>query len=218
MAEPLPQHQPSFSRSFNLASRLSHNLIVVGLNWDYYDTTVSSLSDSNSNTWTLIQTQAVVGAPAASLYYCLNPTVGPSHTFSSSSTAGNLFVVAVSGAISSNVLDQQNGSNSSGSSTSTGNVTTTYTNEFVVTVCGGFAYGFAPTIISGGSGFTIIDSYTTATSEPGSAAYKIETSIATENVTWNSSSSPYMCAIVASFIASGTIINVVNTWGFMEFF
>lgn len=195
------------------------NLIVIGIN---YTSSISpNISDSKGNTYTLIQTQtATIAAGAAcSLYYCSAPIVGSGHTFSTTSTFVNIFVLAVSGARTATTpLDQQNGAATSlTSSISTGAITPSVSGCLVFTVFGAFNPGAAPTITGGSVGFTIPTGWNiaTSTSEAGAAAYKIETATPTENVKWSSTGSPHATAIIASFFPPAVVGN--NSRFFMFF-
>lgn len=181
------------------------DLIVIGIN--YQNLAVANISDSKGNTWTAVRTEQVSAFPsvvaACTLYYCSNPTVGTGHTFTTTCRFVNVFVLAVSGARTATTpLDQQNGAATGAASVATGSITTSVSNCLVFTVFGAFNPGAAPTITSGGTGFTTPTGWSvpTATAEAGAAAYKIETTTATENVTWNSTGSPHATAIIASFM------------------
>ena len=188
------------------------DLIVVGIN--YHNSFIGGVSDSKGNTYTLIRTEAAgVGAYAACrLYYATGVTVGTGHTFSTTAGISNIFVLAVSGArTTSTPLDQQNGANTAVSaSVATGSITTSVADCLVFTVYGGFNPGGAPSMTSGGSGFTVPSGWSiaTSTSEAGAASYKIESGTASENVTWTSTSSPHSAAIIASFMPPAVAASV----------
>lgn len=87
------------------------NLIVFGVTLNVNDANVTlTVTDSKSNTWTLIatSTSAVEGIK---YYYCLNPTVGTGHTFRARNTgpggsmSGSACVAAFSNAKTSSALD-----------------------------------------------------------------------------------------------------------------
>lgn len=85
-------------------------LIVIAVA-SYAVSAVPVITDTYSNTWTSIINTASVAAGRASLFYCLNPTVGAGHTFTATRTGGyqNLAVLAFSGAKATSVTDQSNG-------------------------------------------------------------------------------------------------------------
>lgn len=97
-----------------------------------------TVTDSKSNVWTPLVVSSVAANMGSILYYSTNPVVGSGHTFTE--TASNSFpsiaILAVSGGLSPNVFDQQNGNNNNGggSSITTQNVTPSADNELLVTV------------------------------------------------------------------------------------
>ena len=165
--------------------------------------TTPSLSDSFSNTWTLIA--SITGSHGLSyLYYCSAPTVGAGHTFTTDKTNfGTITVQAWSGSAAS-PLDQFS---SFGTSTTTtvqpGSITPLSNNELII--CGSFSGLVAiaePTVDSGftipaGSGFAGVP----GTNYGGEAlAYLEQTSAAAVNPTWTyASNTGDGQAIIASF-------------------
>jgi len=124
----------SLSATFGSATTTG-DAIVVGINW-YNDTTISSVSDSNGNTYNLVTTVTQTSTHKAALYYALNITGGASHqvtvTFSGSSDAG-ISVAEYSGFATSGALDQYAGaSGASGTALNSGNVTTTQATEMLI--------------------------------------------------------------------------------------
>lgn len=183
----------------------SANGIVVGLN--YYQSSGRNISDNKGNTYTFIRNEQVgSGAYAAvAVYYCANPTVGTNHIFSTTSTFANIFVISISGLRTAcTSLDQQNGAQANTSSVATGSITPSANDCFIFAAYGAFNPGGSPTISSGGTGFNLIGAYSTSTSEAGRADYKIQTSASSENLTYQSASSPHSTAIVVSFFSSLT--------------
>jgi len=96
---------------------------------------LTTLMDSNSNTWTLVSTQNSGVVAEASMYYCANPVVSASHNFTVSGTGGlvEAVVSAWSKADTSAPLDQSSGNTSTGAtSLSAGNITPTANNELIL--------------------------------------------------------------------------------------
>jgi hypothetical protein len=100
-----------------------------------------NITDSNSNTWTLVQEYDYEGSGRSICYwYAASPTVGSGHTFSLSNSYYTVaFPAAYSGVATTSPLDVQTG-NSSGSSIalSSGSVTTNYNGELCL--AGGNGY------------------------------------------------------------------------------
>ena len=175
------------------------NLIVVHIS-SYSGATGLTLSDSASNTWTLIVSTAI-SHPESSLYYCLNPTTNASHTFTVSGS--NLYCVAQisawSGAAISGALDQSN-SNTSGSGTTLqpGSVTPSLNGELVIT---GVSDDTPPGVFSIGSGFTILSQDAgSGNAQGGACAYLVQSTAAAINPTWTISvSQSFIAATIATF-------------------
>lgn len=157
------------------------NLIVVAI--AYFSGTISSISDSKSNTWTAL-TNAANGSNEFRLFYCLNPTVGSGHTFtvSASSQYPTICVAAFSGVKTASAFDQQ----SAVGSTNPGSVTPTEDNELVVTgLCGDCD------ATSTYSGFTVTNAiaFTGGSFMGGAMAYKVQTTATTVNTAWSATGS-----------------------------
>ena len=135
-------------------------------------------TDNKGNTYT-----ALTGGEAAirqRMFYCASPTVGTGHTFTQTSGYGaDLLVLAFSG-MSSTPLDQQNYTESSGTSASSGSITTSQANTIIVTSASGYAN--APSSVSG----SITIQGSTGISAVG---YKVLTATTTINPTWTFGSS-----------------------------
>lgn len=174
--------------------------IVIGVNG--HASFWGGVSDNKGSTWNLVRTETAISNGAkAGTWYCDPCNVGTGHTFTTTAGVANIFVISVSGTrTASTPLDQQNGgANSSGGTQATGSITPTANGCLIFAVYGGFNPGASPTITSGGTGFSNIGAYTTSTSEAGRADYKIQTgSASSENVTYNSASSPHGAAIIIS--------------------
>ena len=100
-------------------------LIVVTMSWNH-NLGTAVVTDSKSNTWTQCFTP-LGNNPRLGMYYCVSPTVGTGHTFTSTLTGGNssLQVLTFSGVDTADALEAANVTYvSSGSSTIvTGNIT-----------------------------------------------------------------------------------------------
>lgn len=165
------------------------DLIVVAL--EYYKASGSNLTDSvgggAGNTWTaLTDYQNPAANSAVRIYYCSNPTVGASHTFSTTSDFSGLCVLAVSGArTATSPFDQEIGDTGgfAGATQGPGSITPSVNGCLVVT---GFyqntAGAPAPTVPAG---YTAIGTpWPTATAFTGGAAYQIQTTATATNPPW----------------------------------
>lgn len=159
-----------------------------------------TMTDSNNNAWTQINSAAYAGQQNAYLYYSSAPVVGASQVFTwgGANCYPSLAVSAYSGAASGNPLDQNSSHANSvtGTTVQPGSVTPSQGNELVVAgqtedVANGSAGQWAnPTIDSG---------FTVSVSTPGqsdsfvaygaASAYLIQTSATAENPTWTTDSS-----------------------------
>ncbi len=179
------------------------NLIVVGVAAYGGGTFPGTLTDSLSNTWTILTPQNSGGSNYAVLYYCYAPTVGSGQTFTytSSFSFPSIGVAAFSGAIAS-PFDQQNGAvAASGLTIQPGSVTPSVNNEVVLTV---FSDGASGVSFSIDSGFTITDQLQklnngTNNQEGLGLAYIIQTTAGATNPTWTAGGSSTMAATIATF-------------------
>jgi hypothetical protein len=138
------------------------------------------LTDSKSNTWTLIRTDDFFGTAVLKSYYVSAPTVGSGHTFTPATNNGAISVAAFSGVATSSPLDQSNGANDSdgGSTVTSGSITPTVDSCLVVAIL----YFESGTVTGTPSGFTSLSS---AVGGSGTAiAYLVQGSAAAVNSTW----------------------------------
>lgn len=176
------------------------NLIVVIAGWNSHAPNTMTVTDSASNTWTGL-TVYNSNSLYQQIFYSLNPTVGASKTFhiSASQTFPNISVEAFSGAAATNVFDVQNGSSTSGNSSSyaTGNISPSRNKELIIS--GLTTYQTGITVDSGliATGTTLNYNGTAVGS---GMAYKIQSTAATISPTWSTSGgSNQMVVAVASF-------------------
>jgi hypothetical protein len=155
------------------------NLIVLHLS---YYTTATAITDNKGNSWTLIQTVTPGSAQSGNQYYCMNPTVGAGHTWSTSGATNypSIAVSAWSGSAASSALDQFSGSTGTPPVT----VTPTAANELVI--ASSYSAGSTP---STPSGYTLLDSaaQVAAQSIGYGMAYLIQTSATATSSGWSSS-------------------------------
>lgn len=173
------------------------NLIVISVAW--YSTEDYSVSDSEGNSYTPLTTRTG-GSQKNKLFWCVNPNVGSSHTFTATTPGGSGYpvigVVAVSGAHSS-PFDQQNGNGAtSGTSLQPGSITPSENGCLVVTGldCG---VGVSISINGGFTADTI--GYVGAVNIGGGIARLIQTTAAAVNPTWSWTDTAESAASIASF-------------------
>ena len=163
------------------------NLIVVAVN--AVTGVTATLSDSNSNTWMLISSQATGGSPSGTnyLYYCYAPTVGSGHTFTVTTTAGAPAVaaIAVSGASPSPFEQSVQAFTATGSPVNLPNdLTPEMPYELLVT---GVGVNVIPATFSINAGYTI-EAQSAGTAGKGSPiaiAYLIQTAQANSQPSWS---------------------------------
>lgn len=183
------------------------NLIVVNLAIAIGAT--PSLSDSKSNSWTLINTAASSGAERSSLYYCLNPIVGTGHTFTLNNAVQfeSMCVAAFSGVKATLALDQNHTGVQEGSGTTVqpGSITPSVANSLIV--CGlGTAFSASGAVISINGAFSpVLESvpFSAGTYYGSNLAYMIQGAAAAVNPTWTSTTTlgagNSLCSGIASF-------------------
>jgi hypothetical protein len=151
--------------------------------------------DSYGNTYT-----PVAGvSPGAKLWYCIDPTVGASHTFDTNTTDFSPICVEYFGATGTISLDTYN----SGSGTGTaqpGSITPSVNNCVVIADIGSNATsGNTPSVDSGFTQTAALP-FIGGTSYGGGIAYKIQTTAAAVNPTWTQTGDA-LNAVIASFKA-----------------
>ena len=175
------------------------SLLVVAISCNHASAGESTITDSKSNTWVEL-TERESGS-YIQLVYAKNPTVGTNHTFSWAGTGGKayptLMVAGFNRTDTSANADQENGATSASASTlATGSITPTTANQLIVTA------------VSHGQGSVTIDSGFTEIADvgqvgaqhvAGAMAYKVQTSAAAVNPTWNAGGAGTIAAAIASF-------------------
>lgn len=156
------------------------NLLVAGQS---YFSSVPTLADSKSNTWTFVQTNNYFGTAFLDSYYVSAPTVGSGHTFQTVTNASAISVGAFAGVATSSPLDGSVGNTVTGTTTiQAGNITPSVDNCLVVALL--YYENDTPSI---SAGFTLLSN---AVGGSGTAiAYQIQTTATTVNPTWTLSAS-----------------------------
>lgn len=158
----------------------------------------SAPTDSKGNTWSSLTDGA--GNSRCRLWYCLNPTVGSGHTFSSNILGGyqSLQIAAFAGVKTVSAFDVENGADeTTAASIATGSITPGEDNELVVA---GLLY-YTNTTVSIDNGFTIAAQVSAVIGSwfGGALAYKIQTTAAAINPTFSWTGSTTTAARIASF-------------------
>lgn len=178
------------------------NLIVVFIG-TYKDWYASSMTDSNSNTYTAC-TKYSGSAQAGQFWYCRNPSGSLSAlTFTVTGVSGNINlysffgIMAFSGGATS-TLDQQNGTIDSTDPLQPGSITPSQNNALVVMGIFDYANGASPTT-TGGTYYGVAKSGNIGM---GGSAWTVQTSATAINNTWVSSGAAGTenACVIASFI------------------
>jgi hypothetical protein len=182
------------------------------------ETVPTTLSDSASNTWTLVRTDNPGSQVENSLYYVYNPSTSATHTFTLAGTGSKsgVSVLGFSG-MASNPLDQQNGANSSGNNTSfgPGSITPTTNNEVVIPCIGNYIAPSGTTVTL--SSFSGLQQYAySGTHYAGASAYQIQTAAAAANPSFSlTGTSAAQAASEASFISTSSTIANCSSCGYL---
>lgn len=167
--------------------------------------TVSSLTDSYSNTYTLKQTGT--GFNNGDIYVCENGSGGAGHTVTLTvGTADNIELLfqEITGAATVSAYDAgNNGSNTSGGTTLTGaSVTTTNANDMVFSFIAGYSDSGATS--STGTGWTLADSIAVSGTPSSGTSYKVVSATGSYNDVYTQAAFNYAAfAIVSIKQASG---------------
>jgi hypothetical protein len=176
------------------------NLIVIVLS-DYIGSAQATISDSKSNSYTGLTSQANASAERSRIYYIQGGVVGASHTFTATCTTcyPSIYVMSFSG-VGVSPFDQQNGATtaSSVSTFQAGSVTPTVNNELVVA---GLSCNTCNTGATIDSSFVLSDSASGSGGARigGGAAYIIQTTAGATNPTWSWSGGSSVAATIATF-------------------
>lgn len=178
-----------------------------------------ALTDSKSNTWiALTSATSSVSADRILGWYCKNPTVGASHTFTlTQGSPGNPYAAFVMGSFSgtdtTTALDKQAQTNDTASSTSQSptSFTPNVNNTVVIQMLGSDGCDALNNAsinnsftIAGQQGF-LAGSYVTSM-----MAYKIQTTATAETPTWTLDIASGVGMITASFLAGSAVAQNSN--------
>jgi len=171
-----------------------------------------TVTDNQSNTYTSITTKADGSTQQINLWYCLNPTVNASHTFTVSGSFPSLTAAAFSGVKASGALDQHNNTGNTAASTTVqpGSITPTSDNSLVITAAG--IAGAAGATLSVNNSLSITDQkpFTAGTNYGTGLAWIVQGAAAAINPTWTLSATPItLVSVIASFLPVPTASTVL---------
>jgi len=174
------------------------------------------VTDNKGNTWTGL-TKQNNATPSTQIFYVnsATPTVGTGHTFSTTTTASVLTIMAFSSGVAS-PFDVENGTSAaSGATIAPGSITPSQDNEIIIA---GVTGGNTMSTVS------ISESMTIAYQQPltggvcygSGAAYKIQTTATAISPTWTfaNGSTANISAVIASFKTA----SVANTTSMFQLF
>jgi hypothetical protein len=175
-------------------------LIVVG-SWD--PGSAPTITDSQSNTWTRVGTDTGFTFPYVGLWFCRNPSVSASHTFTLTKTAAGIGM-AIAGFAGSAAAPQDQNSEDGGASTTSrapGSVTPTQNNELIVTA---LSYSIGSSSDQAASGFTTTDhqAFSAGNNYGCVLAYAIQTTATATNPNWTWTGATDSEATVVTFKAA----------------
>lgn len=192
------------------------SLIVVNASWYNGTTADGTLTDSASNTWSLLTKKSLAVSISNRLFYCANPITSATHTFTYNGTSifPSLDVSSFSGAATSSPFDVENGATGSGTTVQPGTVTPSENGELIVS---GTAFSIIATV-SIDSSLTITNqtNFSAGANEGGALAYLVQSTAAAINPTWTSSASQVaFIATIATFkqqAAGGRASKNIHPW------
>lgn len=178
-------------------------VLVVGSN----TANPGTISDTYGNTWTSLTASNAASAARSRIWYCRNPLVGPSHTFTltgATNMYGGIAVLAFAGSgTSGSIYDgAENGATGSATTTlSTGSVIPSVDNGLLVF---GSAYDTTNNVSSVNVG-TLVDALAgvAATSFGNASAYEAQTTATSRNPQFTYAGSVGPAARIAAFIPAG---------------
>lgn len=182
-------------------------LLVCGISVYVAGGAVVAPTDSQSNTWIALTSQAS-SETEVRLFYCISPSTSATHTFTNSSsnfdTVANIIAFS---ATAPPTFDSESGVGGSGTTLAAGSITPSGGDNLVITSAGGNGFA-APTV---DSGFTITDAaaYSGGTNEGGSIAYLIQTSATPANPTWTWNFGPGSTAAVNAVFLVATVVGAI---------
>ena len=178
-------------------STLGATLLLIG---EHRFLELHTVQDSLGNTWLPLTEQEAAGQSLTRLWYCLNPLVGASHTFTLDSTGGGthptITVAAFSGV--TRYAGVENGATSlAAASLSSGSVLPPEAGALIVSLY--TALNSAITGVSGGSLAILENVADTANSVTAALAYEIQAAAAARAALWTNAGTPPLAAVIAAF-------------------
>lgn len=199
-----------------VTTQASGSVFVVCYTFDSA-ATFTSITDSKSNSWSIIGSEINASNHKSRMYYVENATGGSSHTFTGTNGSASLdcsiWVIEITGALTSGSLDQS-GSRSDTTSpfTLAAGLLTTQNDEALVTfVCGNSGSNPATHAESGLGASTVQDQLNNGTNSwTGASATEIKSSTGTYNPSWTESGATAAHVWFATFKAAGDAAGITN--------
>lgn len=181
-------------------STLGANLIVL---WNSGTTTFATPTDNQGNVYTGLPSQLGAFAGLLAIFYCLNPTVSGTHTFSNSGTTPATAHAAFSLVAS---YDQQSGSDGATSGGQPGSLTPPANGALFVTATG----GSVSTTFAINAGFTILDTLAPVggTNYSLASAYLVQGTAAALNPTWTTDTQGAVVMATFRAAAGGSVVKL----------
>lgn len=173
-----------------IATQASGSVLAACVVWlSSGGTTFSSIADNkgNSANFQQVSTQLTLPAALASrVYYVENATGGSGHiitvTFNQAAVVSTLWVVEITGAMTSGALDQADRQTDTATPWVSPGITTTQANELLLGFSSGEGGGANPLTHTAGNSFTSIDQQTDGNNfYPGISMYRIVSATGTYN-------------------------------------
>src|SRR6478736_1081976 len=164
-------------------------------------------TDNLANTWIALTPRTTGPGMKNALFYCINPTVGASHTFTTNSGGGDFYpTISAAGVDGDWVFEAESGGTPSASPGRPGSITPTEDGAFCFSRFG---------TDSGGSysvdgGFTLSYENNHGVNIVGGSAYLVQTTAAASNpgITWNAGMA--LAITQAVFIPAGSLLAITS--------
>lgn len=163
------------------------------------------LSDSKSNTWIPLTARSINGGGTLKLWYCINPTVGSGHTFTTVGIVTTLNIAAF-GSSGTVTFDVENGVNAGSSPRSNGSITPGTSDELFVVGLG--TEGGPSASIDSGFTITNQEPYVFANNYGGGLAYLISSGFSAQNPAWTVTGGTSVSSTMAAFADTGSTVTI----------
>jgi hypothetical protein len=191
---------PGSTTTTGITTQATGSLDIVGTVSES-SSAAPTITDTYSNTWTLVDSREVGSWPAwIHLYTCENAVGGPGHTITATKAAGytTVFFAEFIGVEIASALDQVTGAaNDPNNPITSGSISTTTANQLLIGFCGTVGTGVAS--FSFNNSFTLLDEITSFSFWQGALGYRIVSATGTYEASVDDSNFTTGAAIIASF-------------------